>query len=104
MSKYSIDEQETHIHYDPVEKRWLFETNYAPHIKKLQKLTGALSNAVQEMDDDGRVMSIRGYVDNLEEFNVNPWPRQRQRRELSEEEKQELRERLAKARNKGDVQ
>lgn len=47
-------------------------------------------------------MSIRGYVDNLDYFNVTPWPRQPQRRELSEEEKQELRERLAKARNKGE--
>lgn len=46
MSKYSIDEQEAYIHYGPVEKRWLFETNYAPHIKKLQKIPWALSNAV----------------------------------------------------------
>lgn len=94
--RYSIDEQETHLDFDPIEKMWTIETNYSPHIKKILKEPEAYEIIYQDMDDE-QVTSITAKM-KLDKFSLNPFPRKK--REYTEEEKEEMRKRLQRVRNK----
>lgn len=93
---YSLDEQETHIWFDPTTKETIVETNYAPDINHYLKIIadGGLTLIEQEVEDD-RIISIRAKV-NDQQYSFSR--KLKKKRILSEEERERLRERLAKAR------
>lgn len=93
---YSLDEQETHIWFDPTTKETIVETNYAPDINHYLKIIadGGLTLIEQEVEDD-RIISIRAKV-NDQQYTFSR--KLKKKRILSEEERERLRERLAKAR------
>lgn len=93
---YSLDEQETHIWFDPTTKETIVETNYAPDINHYLKIIadGGLTLIEQEVEDD-RIISIRAKV-NDRQYSFSR--KLKKKRILSEEERERLRERLAKAR------
>lgn len=51
---YSLDEQETHIWFDPTTKETIVETNYASDINRYLKIIadGGLTLIEQEVEDD----------------------------------------------------
>lgn len=98
MSKYSMAEQETLLHFDPNDKSWIIDTNYAPHIKRLLKHPEALEVLSQDRDEDGKVHHIYARI-NTVDWLINPWPRKR--RVLSDDEKQELQAKLRKNLGRG---
>lgn len=60
MSYYDRIEQETHYNYDPIDNNWRVDSSYPPHIRTL------LEYAIIEdrtLDEDGRVIAVRGRVD-----------------------------------------
>ncbi len=93
---YSLDEQETHIWFDPTTKETIVETNYAPDINHYLKIIadGGLTLIEQEVEDD-RIISIRAKV-NDQQYTFSR--KLKKKRILSEEERERLREQLAKAR------
>lgn len=93
---YSLDEQETHIWYDPTTKETLIETNYHPDINYYLKQVneGGLTLIAQEVEDD-RVISIRAKV-NDKQYSFSR--KVKKKRILSDEERERLRQQLAKAR------
>ena len=93
---YSLDEQETHIWFDPTTKETIVETNYAPDINHYLKIIadGGLTLIEQEVED-GRVISLRVKV-NDQQYTFSR--KLKKKRILSEEERERLREQLAKAR------
>lgn len=93
---YSLDEQETHIWFDPTTKETIVETNYAPDINHYLKIIAddGLTLIEQEVEDD-RIISIRAKV-NDRQYSFSR--KLKKKRILSEEERERLREQLAKAR------
>ena len=93
---YSLDEQETHIWFDPTTKETIVETNYAPDINHYLKIIadGGLTLIEQEVEDD-RIISIRAKV-NDRQYSFGR--KLKKKRILSEEERERLRQQLAKAR------
>lgn len=93
---YSLDEQETHIWFDPTTKETIVETNYHPDINHYLKIIadGGLTLIEQEVEDD-RIISIRAKV-NDQQYTFSR--KLKKKRILSEEERERLREQLAKAR------
>lgn len=93
---YSLDEQETHIWFDPTTKETIVETNYASDINRYLKIIadGGLTLIEQEVEDD-RIISIRAKV-NDQQYTFSR--KLKKKRILSEEERERLREQLAKAR------
>ena len=93
---YSLDEQETHIWFDPTTKETIVETNYAPDINHYLKIIadGGLTLIEQEVEDD-RIISIRAKV-NDRQYSFSR--KLKKKRILSEEERERLRQQLAKAR------
>ena len=93
---YSLDEQETHIWFDPTTKETIVETNCAPDINHYLKIIadGGLTLIEQEVEDD-RIISIRAKV-NDQQYTFSR--KLKKKRILSEEERERLREQLAKAR------
>lgn len=93
---YSLDEQETHIWFDPTTKETIIETNYAPDINHYLKIIadGGLTLIEQEVEDD-RIISIRAKV-NDQQYTFSR--KLKKKRVLSDEQRERLRERLAKTR------
>lgn len=93
---YSLDEQETHIWFDPTTKETIVETNYAPDINHYLKIIadGGLTLIEQEVEDD-RIISIRAKV-NDQQYTFSR--KLKKKRVLSDEQRERLRERLAKTR------
>lgn len=93
---YSLDEQETHIWYDPTTKETIIETNYAPDINHYLKIIadGGLTLIEQEVEDD-RIISIRAKV-NDKQYSFSR--KVKKKRILTDKERERLREQLAKAR------
>jgi hypothetical protein len=60
MSYYSRPEQETHYNYDPIDKVWLVDSTYPPHIRRLLEHADIRD---KETDADGRVIAVRGTVE-----------------------------------------
>ena len=93
---YSLDEQETHIWYEPKTKETVIETNYAPDINHYLRIIseGGMELVDQEIEGD-RVISLRVKV-NDRQYTFSR--KLKKKRILSEEERERLREQLAKAR------
>jgi len=93
---YSLDEQETHIWFDPTTKETLIETNYYPDIHYYLKQVGdgGLTLISQEVED-GRIINIRAKV-NDQQYSLSR--KLKKKRILSEEERERLRAQLARAR------
>lgn len=93
---YSLDEQETHIWFDPTTKETIIETNYHPDINHYLKIIADGGATLLEKEvEDGRVISIRAKV-NDQQYTFSR--KLKKKRILSDEERERLRERLAKAR------
>lgn len=93
---YSLDEQETHIWFDPTTKETMIETNYYPDIHYYLKRVndGGLTLIAQEVEDD-RIISIRAKV-NDQQYSFSR--KIKKKRVLSDEQRERLRAQLAKAR------
>lgn len=93
---YTIDEQETHIWYDPKTKETIVESNYVHDINHYLRIIaeGGMELVEQEIEGD-RVISLRAKV--LDgPYNISR--KLKKKRILSEEERERLRQQLAKAR------
>lgn len=88
MTKYSLEEQETHIYYEPIDKVWVFESSYLPHIKKLVQYQKYL---VEQDVDNNRVNYIKLKIP-VNELLINPFPKKH--RQLSKEQRAKMRQRL----------
>lgn len=60
MAYYSREEQETLYLYDPIDGHWRIYSTYPPHIRQLLERANIWS---KQTDEDGRVISVEGYVD-----------------------------------------
>lgn len=89
--KYSLEEQETHIYYEPIDKAWIYESSYAPHIKRLLKFKKYIVK--QETDDAGHITAIKLAIPN-NQLLINPFPKPH--RKYSAAQKAKMRENLQK--------
>lgn len=105
--KYKLEEQETIIHYDPFEKRWHYETSYAPHIKNILDLLSESPDAFidikKDIDEEGNVSHISVTASNVEsipmpanKFGKTMLPKKK--RELTAAQREKLNQQLAKGR------
>lgn len=60
MAYYLREEQETIYNYDPIDGNWRIYSTYPPHIRQLLERADIQE---KETDKDGRVISVKGYVD-----------------------------------------
>lgn len=93
--RYTLDEQETFIHYDPITKLWTYETTYHGHITKIMNKKD-LYNILEIDYDDGKPVYIKATTNELSYMA----PFARKRRVLSDDEREKLINILAEARNK----
>ena len=93
--RYTLDEQETFINYDPITKLWTYETTYHGHISKIMKHKD-LYDILEVEYDNGKPGYIKATTNHLSYIA----PFARKRRVLSEDERQKLIHILAEARNK----
>lgn len=91
---YTLEEQETFIRYDALDKQWTIETNYSPHIQKVLKLPEAYE--VLNTEEEGRTIWLNAIMKIGEDFSINVFPKKK--RKMTEEQRQELAERMKKAR------
>lgn len=92
---YTLEEQETFIRYDVLDKQWTIETNYSPHIQKVLKLPEAYG-VLNTEEEDGRTIWLTAIMKIGEDFSINVFPKKK--RKMTEEQRQELAERMKKAR------
>ena len=93
---YSLDEQETHIWYDPKTKETIIETNYVHDINHYLKIIadGGMELLDHEVEGD-RVISLRAKV--LDgSYRIDR--RAKKKRVISDEMRERLRQQLQKAR------
>lgn len=93
---YSLDEQETHIWYDPKTKETIVESNYVHDINHYLRIIaeGGMELVEQEIEGD-RVISLRAKV--LDgPYNISR--KAKKKRYVSDEMRERLRQQLAKAR------
>ncbi|WWU65269.1 hypothetical protein QJR26_02610 [Clostridium baratii] len=93
---YSESERETTLRYDYKNKVWEVETSVPSHITKLLKLKDN-NFVVDTVTESGTITSIRG---TLEQKQISFRNVKETSRELSEEEREVLRDRIKKAREK----
>lgn len=93
---YTIDEQETHIWYDPKTKETVVETNYVHDINHYLRIIadGGMELLAHEVEGD-RVISLRAKV--LDgSYRIDR--RAKKKRVVSDEMRERLRQQLARAR------
>lgn len=93
---YTIDEQETHIWYDPKTKQTIVETNYVHDINHYLRIIadGGMELLEHEVEGD-RVISLRAKVVDGP-YSINR--KARKKRFVSDEMRERLRQQLQKAR------
>lgn len=93
---YTIDEQETHIWYDPKTKETVVETNYVHDINHYLRIIadGGMELLDHEIEGD-RVISLRA---KLVDGPYNLSRKIKKKRVVSDEMRERLRAQLAKAR------
>lgn len=105
--KYKLEEQETMIHYDPFDKKWIYETSYAPHIKSILDLLSespdAFTDIKKDLDDEGTIVNIRATASNIDsipmpanKFGKSMLPKKK--REVTAAQRAQLKLQLAKGR------
>lgn len=92
---YTLEEQETFIRYDVLDKQWTIETNYSPHIQKVLKLPEAYE-VLNTEEEEGRTIWLNAIMKIGEDFSINVFPKKK--RKMTEEQRQELAEHMKKAR------
>ena len=92
---YTLEEQETFVRYDALEKQWTIETNYYPHIQKVLKLPAAYK-VLNTEEEEGRTIWLNAIMKIGEDFGINVFPKKK--RKMTEEQRQELAERMKQAR------
>ena len=97
--KYTLDEQETFINFDPITKAYIYESSYHNHIRKILQMPEAFEVLDQE-EDDGKVVWIRAKFKS-DTHNLNIFPRKK--RQLSDEVREKQIERLTLARQKKTI-
>ena len=96
---YGIDERETIFLYSEIDNAWTISTNVRKHITKLMKRPELYKVIREEKDEEtGRTISIEVLVDDLSSVTLSPFPRPK--REMTDEERKRISERLAKYRKK----
>lgn len=102
---YSLEEQESFVHFDPITKKYTFESSYAPHIKNIMNLLESEPDALTIKDierEKDAVIWIQVEATNAIMFPMPPnrfkhfLPRKK--RELTDEQKAVLAQQLAKGR------
>ncbi|MDT2749799.1 hypothetical protein P7H30_08700 [Streptococcus parauberis] len=88
---YLPEERETVIIYDEMTNSWQFESNVRRHITKILKTPEAFDDITKELDGNNCI-SVRATLSNLDNFSVNPFVKSK--RKMTEEQKQELADRL----------
>lgn len=88
---YSLEERETVIRYDEQDNNWTFESNVRKHMTKILKSEEAFESVDKELEN-GRVISVRATLSNLDDFTVSPFVKNK--RKMSDEQKREMAERL----------
>jgi hypothetical protein len=101
IPRYEITERETFAHYDELEDSWTIETNVRKHITKLMKKIDLIEILDQEINPtNGLPAYVRAKV-KMDKANVNPMPKAKIKRELTEEQRLAMRERMSKMWKKG---
>ena len=96
---YGMDERETIFLYSEIDNAWTISTNVRKHITKLMKRPELYKVIREEKDEEtGRTISIEVLVDDLSSVTLSPFPRPK--REMTDEERKRISERLAKYRKK----
>lgn len=96
---YGMDERETIFLYSEIDNAWTISTNVRKHITKLMKRPELYKVIREERDEEtGRTISIEVLVDDLSSVTLSPFPRPK--REMTDEERKRISERLAKYRKK----
>lgn len=88
---YTLEEQETFVRFDALDKQWTIETNYYPHIQKVLKLPEAYE-VLNTEEEDGRTIWLNAIMKIGEDFSINVFPRKK--RKMTEAQRQELAERM----------
>ena len=88
---YLPEERETIVRYDELENSWCLESNVRKHITKILKMEDAFETINKELED-GRVISVRAKLANLDDYSINPFVRKR--RKLSDEQREALKMRF----------
>lgn len=93
---YTIDEQETHIWYDPKTKQTIVETNYVHDINHYLRIIadGGMELLEHEVEGD-RIISVRAKV-NDQQYSLSR--KLKKKRIISDEMRERLRQQLQKAR------
>lgn len=93
---YTIDEQETHIWYDPKTKETVVETNYVHDINHYLRIIsdGGMELLAHEVEGD-RVISLRAKV---VDGSYSLSRKIKKKRVISDEMRERLKQQLAKAR------
>lgn len=93
---YTIDEQETHIWYDPKTKETVVETNYVHDINHYLRIIadGGMELLAHEVEGD-RVISLRA---KLVDGPYNLSRKLKKKRMISDEMRERLRQQLQKVR------
>lgn len=92
---YLLEERETLVRYDEMDNCWYLESNVRRHITKILKQIDAVEVISQE-EENGRVVWISVKLTNLEDYSINPFVRKRTKRELSDEQRQIMAEKMSK--------
>ncbi|MCY7156708.1 hypothetical protein [Streptococcus gallolyticus] len=88
---YLPEERETIIRYDELENSWYLESNVRKHITKILKTEEVFESVDKELEN-GRVVSVRAKLSNLDDYLISPFVRKRVKRELTDEQREQLRE------------
>lgn len=94
--KYTLEEQETFVHFDPITKEYIYESSYHNHIRKILQMPEAFEILDKE-EDDGKVIWIRA---KFKSDNHNLYIFPRKKKQLTAEARERQLEQLALARQK----
>lgn len=92
----SQEERETLLRYDYLEQCWFVETSVPTHITKFKKQGWEIVS--QTVNENGNVQVVEFKCDNPSSITIGK--AEKKKRDLTEEQRKLLAERLKKARNK----
>ena len=76
--RYSLEEQETFLHFNTDDFTWTIETNYRPHVKLILKNKDLYNILETETDDDDTdyITSVKATI-NGETANIKPFAKRK---------------------------
>ncbi|HGD6505585.1 TPA: hypothetical protein ACIZ50_002044 [Streptococcus agalactiae] len=72
---YTLEERETIVRYDEMDKCWYFESNVRRHVTKILKMEHAFDEIEKELENDFCIY-VRAKLSDLNNFSVNPFVQQ----------------------------